>query len=132
MKVSLPFSFKGADHRPECMIDLDQHMEMAGELPCLYTHIADECGIGPYSYEHDVMMMSALEFDEVTGFAADFVGDEGFDSEGFEREWLERKLHCNLQEIASRCLDKDLADDLALKQALFEAYVLGSAAHRPR
>jgi len=130
MKISLPFSFKGANLRPGCTIDLDRHMERDEALPCLYTHIADDCGIDPYSHQRDVMMMGTLEFDEVTGFAGDFVHEAGFDSEGFEREWLERRLRRNLEGIALRYMGKALADDMALNDALRAAYALGSDRHR--
>lgn len=123
--ISIPFSFKGKDLNPTCRVDLDRLMQ-TGSLPCLYTHLANECGISPYSYEHDVMMMGDMEFDSAEGLAADFLRDGAFDSEGFEKAWLERKKRSDLEAIARRCMEVErLGDVPGLEQALLEAWELG-------
>ncbi len=131
MTVSLPFSFKGALFRPSSTIDLDELMEKFGSLPCLYTYIADENGIDIYSYEHDVMMMAGIEFEDVEGFAADFIEKGHFDSEGFESEWKKRRQYERLQKIAERQMDiTDLEAHPDLKAALLDAYREGQKEER--
>lgn len=103
-------------------------MRKTGAVPCLFTYLADACGIDPYSYEYDVMVMGALEFEESAGFATDFIRDGQFDSEGFECEWRQRMLEEDLHEIASRCLGKAPEDIPGLKDALMGAYLLGRRA----
>jgi len=127
--ISIPFSFKGESFFPRSTIDLDEQMEQGG-IPCLYTHIANENQISPYSYEHDIMMMGELVIDEAAGMATEFVHDSSFDSEGFEAKWKQEKLNNTLQEIATRCLNSgsgeiSAAQNQALKNALLEAYELG-------
>lgn len=126
--VSLPFCFKGKTFNPRCTIDLDEHMGLLGSIPCLYTHLANENGIDEYSYEHDVMMMGDLEFEQAEGMAAEFICDGNFDSEGFQARWRENKLHGLLEDIATRCTGVDhLEDQSDLKKALLEAYQLGAS-----
>ena len=132
--VSIPFSFKGETYAPRSTINLDEHMELNG-IPCLYTHIAEENNISPYSYEHDVMMMSDLEFEHVEGMVDDFIRDGQFDTEGFESRWKEMKLIEDIQTIATRHLNSGndehiLEHNSALKSALLEAYELGREAER--
>ncbi|MDX8403436.1 MAG: hypothetical protein R8K54_03405 [Mariprofundaceae bacterium] len=123
--VSLPFSFKGETFRPRCTINLDEYMEK-GSIPCLYTYLADENGIDVHSYEHDVMMMGELEFEEAEGIASEFIRDGNFDSEGFQTRWHEINLHTLMQDIATRCMGiEQLEDQADLKKALLEAYRLG-------
>jgi hypothetical protein len=127
--VSIPFSFKGETYSPRSTINLDEHMELAG-IPCLYTHIAEENNISPYSYEHDVMMVADLEFEHAEGMVAEFIHDGHFDTQGFEDKWKELKLIEDIQAIATRWLgsgsiETDIDQNPALKSALLEAYELG-------
>ena len=128
MTVSLPFSFKGKTFCPRVTIDLDAQMRQYGSIPCLYTHLAEENGISVYSYEHDVMMMSEMEFEEVEGIAADFIHEGRFDTDGFEQKWWEIKRHEQLQDISKRLMNiADLASHPELNAALIEAYEAGKA-----
>jgi len=123
--VSLPFSFRGETFNPKCTIDLDEHMRLDSTYS-LYTHLASENGIDPYSYEHDVMMMGTLEFEDAEGIAAEFIHDGIFDIEGFRARWHERELHKQIQGIAARCMGIDqISEHDGLEKALFEAYQLG-------
>jgi len=129
--ISIPFSFKGEDFNPTCTVDLDEQMQKNGEIPCLYTHLAAESGISPYSYEHDVMMMGEMLFDHAEGLADTYIVDAQFDIEGFERAWREQRLQDQLQEIAERCMAVEkFADAPALKASLLEAFELGRDAGR--
>lgn len=132
--VSLPFSFKGKEFCPRSTIDLDEEMENGG-IPCLYTHIANENNISPYSYEHDVMMMAELVFEGMEGAAKEFIHDGNFDIAGFERKWKQQKLERSLQEIVTRQFGSNndettVEHNPALKEALLEAYELGKEAGR--
>lgn len=126
MTVSLPFSFKGKEHCPRSTIDLDEHMQKFGFIPCLYTLVANENGIDIYSYEHDVMMMARMEFSNVEGIAADFIHDHQFDGDGFESRWHEQKRYETLQDISQRLMNlSDLSSQPELEAALTEAYETG-------
>lgn len=123
--ISLPFSFRGETFRPSCSIDLDEQMQL-GELPCLYTHLANENGIDIYSHEYDVMMMGELQVDHAEGLAAEFIHDGRFDSEGFVKRWHEQQLHDRLQAIAGRHLAVEKLEEAPeLKAALTAAWELG-------
>jgi len=124
--VSLPFSFKGETYSPKSTIDLDAKMHTYGSIPCLYNHLAEDNDISVYSYEHDVMMMSDMVFEEVEGIAADFIHEGKFDSEGFEEKWWETNLHEQLEAISKRLMNvDDLVAHPELKSALTEAYEVG-------
>lgn len=126
MTVCLPFSFKGREFHPKSTIDLDEKMEKYGHIPCLYTHLAEDNSIDIYSYEHDVMMMSEMEFEGSEGIAADFIQEGRFDTDGFEKKWWKIKRHEQLQGIAKRLMDvNDLSSHPELKAALIEAYKTG-------
>ena len=121
----LPFSFRGEVFKPECTIDLDEHMRL-GSLPCLYTHLANVNRIDVHSYEYDVMMMGELEFEAAEGMAAEFICDGRFDSEGFQARWHEKRLFDVMQAIASDCMGiDDLAAQPELRNALLEAFRQG-------
>jgi len=129
--ISLPFSFKGQDFNPTCTVDLDEQMRQNGELPCLYTHLAAEAGISPYSYEHDVMMMGEMVFDHAEGLAAAYVADGEFDAEAFEQAWHQQKRYDDLASIARRRMEVASLDDVPeLKETLLEAFELGREAGR--
>jgi hypothetical protein len=125
LTITLPFSFKGKTFEPNCRINLDELMEK-GSIPCLYTHLANENHINIHSHEYDVMMMSEMEFSDVTGMATRFIHDGKFDIEGFESEWKEKKLDSQLQQIVNRHVNQaDVEQHPRLKQMLTEAYRLG-------
>jgi len=124
--ISIPFCFKGEEFTPTCIVDLDEQMKRYGSLPCLYTHLAEENGISPYSYEHDVMMMGDIEYADVEGLASAFIDDGRFDTEGFEKAWHQQRVTSQLREIAARHLGVDNLDKAPeTKNALQEAFELG-------
>jgi len=124
--VCLPFSFKGETYSPKSTIDLDAKMHKYGSIPCLYNHLAEDNNIDIYSYEHDVMMMSEMVFEDIEGIAADFIHDGQFDTDGFEEKWWEINLHEQLEDISKRLMNvDDLASHPELKSALMEAYEAG-------
>jgi len=124
--VCLPFSFKGKTYSPKSTIDLDAKMHTYGSIPSLYNHLAEENNINVYSYEHDVMMMSEMVFEDVEGIAADFIHEGHFDTDGFEEKWWEMNLHEQLEDISKRLMNVDnLTAHPELKSALMEAYEAG-------
>ena len=126
MTISIPFSFKGEEHAPACDIDLDLLMERDGALPCLYTYLAEQAGISPYSYEHDVMMMSEMEFSEIEGLASDHIDGNQFHTDGFENAWHAYRMTSRLQEIATTHMGiENIETKPELKKALQEAFELG-------
>ncbi|GAV19358.1 hypothetical protein MMIC_P0292 [Mariprofundus micogutta] len=132
LTYSISFSFKGIVHKPQCVLDLD-HFMIRGEIsiPLLYEHLARSNNIDAYSYEHDVLMMSDIEFESAEGLATEFLHDGQFDCDGFESRWRTESLHCAIQEIASRCMGiEDMTTLSGLKEALLEAIELGKKEQR--
>ena len=126
--ISIPFSFKGENFHPSCTLDLDKQMQTFGSIPCLFTFVANECGISVYSYEHDVMMMGEMVFDNAEGFAVDFIHGNQFDSEGFMDRWIKQRLNEQLQKISQQRMNiDDLEAHPELKASLLDAYEAGKA-----
>lgn len=126
--ISVPFSFKGESFTPSCRVDLDALLLKHGELPCLYTHLANVCDIDPYSYEFDVMVMGGMLFEHAEGLAAEFAQEGEFDREGFEARWREVRLHEQLEAIAARHMGIDSLNEAPeVKSALMAAWQLGQS-----
>ncbi len=129
MTVCLPFSFKGKTYFPKSEIDLDALMRKYGSIPSLYAHLAEENNIDVYSYEHDVMMMSEMVFEEVEGIATEFIHEGHFNTDGFEKKWREIARHELLLDISNRLMNIDnLSSHPELNSALIEAYEAGKSA----
>ncbi len=56
--ADVTFSFKGETHQLSLDVDLDGAMEQDGRIPNLHTKLAERHSIDPYSYEHEMMMLS--------------------------------------------------------------------------
>lgn len=129
--VSVTFSFKGETHAPRVTLELDRFLEKEGKLPDIYLLLAQENGIGLYSYEFEVLQAYPLEFSAAEGLAADFLDGGTFDAEGFVAEWKRQKVVTQLAVIATRHLGEvELSAQPALEAALLEAYELGQQAPR--
>ncbi|MDQ6979268.1 MAG: hypothetical protein Q9M09_03705 [Mariprofundaceae bacterium] len=95
-------------------------------LPCLYQYIADANQISMYSHEYDVMMMGKLDVISTEGFVAEYINNEGLDSEAFQVRWHAEKLHQKMADIALQYMDiSKLEDAEGLRAALLAAYQLG-------
>lgn len=125
--VCAEFDFKGETFRPRLVLDLDQLMERDGTLPTLIPLLARANAIDPYSYQYEVLESTPLTFTEATGAATDYLEEGRFDIAGFEHHWHEQRQLQQLQAIAERCLGvSDLTEEPALKEALKQAFLLGS------
>ena len=129
VKVTIPFSFKGVDHEPSCVVDLDAFITGDQGIEAVFHIVASQNSIGNYSYEYEVLESSKKIFSEPTGIAHEFINDDGFDLEGFKQKQSEEGEFDKLQTIASQVLAIDnLADDqhALIKQALQQAYRIGT------
>jgi len=129
VKVTIPFSFKGVDHEPSCVIDLDAFIMGDQGIEAVFHIVASQNGIGNYSYEYEVLESSKKIFSEPTGIAHEFINNDGFDLEGFKQKHSEEGVFEKLQAIASQILAIDnLADEQhsLVKQALQQAYKIGA------
>lgn len=128
IEISAQFDFRGETFTPVITLDLDRLMQSGAVMPDYYQLLANENGIGLYSYEFEVLESSELRFSDAQGLAADFVENGNFDFEGFRRRWLEQRELETLTAIAQRHLGVDeLAQQPSLREALLEAYRLGKA-----
>ena len=116
------FSFKGKEYDLVSCIDLDVH----NSLSSIHEILARDHHIDTISYLYEVMLETEIEFSNAQGFAADFLIDEYFDQDAFNKHWQEHKIVLLLQPIANRELNiADLNKETALKHALIQAYKLG-------
>ncbi len=129
IKVTIPFSFKGINYEPSCIIDLDTFILGDQSIESIYHIVASQNNIGNYSYEYEVLESSALVFSEPTGIAHKFICDSGFDLEGFKLKQSEESIFEKLQVIAAEVLNIDNladSDNETIKKALQKAYQLGT------
>lgn len=128
IKVTIPFSFKGTDHEPSCIIDLDQFILGDQDIESIFHIVASQNNIGNYSYEYEVLESSKKLFSEPTGIAHEFINDDGFDLEGFKIKHSEQGIFEKLQLIASNILNIDELDEESdLYNALMQAYKAGAS-----
>lgn len=126
IKVTIPFSFKGVEHTPSAVLDLDVLAQGDTTINSLFQLVANKNKIDNYSYEYEVLESSAKIFSEPTGIAAEFINDEGFDLEGFKTKHSEKGILEKLQSIASETLNIDnLAESEKIQNALMQAYQAG-------
>ena len=55
VKVTIPFSFKGIDYEPSCVIDLDAFILGDNGIESVFQIVASQNNIGNYSYEYEVL-----------------------------------------------------------------------------
>ena len=126
IKVTIPFSFKGIDHEPSCIIDLDTFLLGEQNIDSIFHLVAAENNIDNYSYEYEVLESSKKIFSEPTGLAGNFLSDGNFDIEGFKQSYRDEQVFASLNDIAKKNLNIDNIDDHAdIKQALLSAYQAG-------
>jgi hypothetical protein len=126
LTVTVEFSYQGETHTLSSTLDLDVLMTQRGGLPDFYDWLAEQHGIGPYSYQYEVLLSEEMLFSDAQGMAAEFLGDGRFDAEGFMARWHREQVVNVLQPIAVRELGvSDLAAEPALLRALTAAYRLG-------
>lgn len=126
--VSIPFYFKGVEHAPSTQFNLENWVIKGdGELPDFCRVIAQENGIGSYSYELEVMESSDVVYQNPQGFAIPFFDEttQAFDFDGFKQFWIAHQAFGLLNGISQQFLGKDLVADSAEHQALVAAFVAG-------
>jgi hypothetical protein len=124
--ASVEFYYKGEKLTATIELDLDQHMQAAGQLPNLYPLLAKALNLDLYSYEYEMMQAEAILFNDAKGLVAEHVSEGLFDFESFKAAWSKAKIFEQLQEIAQQNLSiDDIHQQPELKNALLEAYRLG-------
>lgn len=127
--VTIPFSFKGIEHKPTLVVDLDSYSLNHENFDMIYHPVATENNIDRYSYEFEVMESTACIFSNPTGDAVNFLNDATFDLVGFKTRMEDKNILSDIQEIARKALDIDNIEGeahQAIKQALFQAYKAGA------
>jgi len=129
IKVTIPFSFKGVEHKPSSIIDLDVFIQGEQTIDNTFQRVANENKIGNFSYEYEVLESSPKIFSDPTGIAGEFLTGNDFDLEGFKQQLLSGNALQKLQTIASDILNiDDLENNKDIKQALLSAYEMGKNA----
>ncbi len=128
IKITIPFSFKGVEHEPSAIIDLDVLIQGDQTLDSTFQMVANENRIDNYSYEYEVLESSPKIFSEPTGVAKNYLSGNDFDIEGFKQQIVEGDVLEKLQTIATEILSIDnLENNKEIKQALLKAYQAGLA-----
>ena len=129
IKVTIPFSFKGVEHKPSAIIDLDIFIQGEQTIDNTFQLVANENKIDNFSYEYEVLESSPKIFSDPTGIASEFLTENDFDLEGFKQQLLSGNALQKVQTIASNILNiDDLENNKDIKQALLEAYKAGKEA----
>ncbi|MCU7835017.1 MAG: hypothetical protein KZQ83_07135 [gamma proteobacterium symbiont of Taylorina sp.] len=124
--VSVDFSFQGKHYTPEITIDLDVYIQQK-EATSFHRLIANKHEIDCYSYLYEIMESSDVFFRNPQGLAIAYTQDDSFNMLSYVKQWKENKLVEQLLHIAKNEMDiADFSDNQALKNALFQAYELGS------
>lgn len=126
--AKIPFYFKGVEHTPSTQLNLDDWAKRSqGDLPDFCRVIAQENGIGSYSYELEVMESSEVLFENPQGFAVQFFDEQEqmFDFDGFKQFWLASQSFSRLNSISRQFLGQDLVENSKEHQALMAAFLAG-------
>ncbi len=119
--ISVEFSFKGIEHRPSVVLDLEKSISKNLQIEHFHAAIAQNNEIDMYSYEFEVMQTSPIVYSEAKGLATDFLADGQFDYHGFVDAKDEQRF---IGELYST-LDLNLESNPKIKEALLLAYRLG-------
>jgi len=124
--VSVDFSFQGKHYTPEITIDLDIYIQQK-EPTSFHRLIANQHQIDCYSYLYEVLETSDIFFRNPQGMAIAHTQDDDFNMYSYAKQWEENKVIEQLLKIAKNEMNiADFSDNQALKNALFQAYRLGS------
>ncbi len=126
IEIFVEFDFRGETFRPSALIDLDHWMEREGRISSFYPILAREGGIGPYSYELEVMETCPVRVAHAEGLAAQFVQDGQFDAAAFESAWHHEHDRQLVRSIAEHYFGtEELLQREMAEEALVAAYRLG-------
>ncbi len=124
--IQVEFYFKGEKHTPSIEVNLDQFLTQYDDFSSIYVQLANQNGIGHYSYEYEVMESTPLVFFNAQGLAADFLNDGMFDLPGFKLALENERVGRVLDELADQHLPTTLqSSNPEIKAALMAAYRLG-------
>lgn len=125
--VTIPFSYKGVQHNPSSIVDLDSFALNNTNFDPVFYLVATENKIDNYSYEYEVLESSQLVFSNPTGLAANYLMDDTFDLEAFKQSSNEGDILELLAKIAKETLNiDDLENNKKIKKALLQAYKIGT------
>jgi len=126
IKATIPFSFKGLEHSPSVVIDLDVFSQGEQTIDNIFHLVANENKIDNYSYEYEMLESAQVFFSEPTGIANEFMSENTFDLEGFKQRLNETQYLNTLQDIAKQTMGiEHLEENEALKSALKKAFEAG-------
>ncbi len=127
--ITIPFSFRGVDHKPSALIDLDVLVKNNHTMDFIFHYVAKENNIGRHSYEFEVLESSPQLFSDPTGVACEFFDDHCFDLDSFKDKLNELNIIDELNIISKDILGiNNLEDQSDLKAALLKAYNMGKEA----
>ncbi len=126
IKITIPFSFKGVEHSPSSVIDLDIFSQGEQAIDNVFHLVANENKIDNYSYEYEMLESATVVFSEPTGIASEFMSDNFFDLDGFKKQQEQGDALQKLQAIARDVLNiDDIESNKEIKNALLKAYQAG-------
>ncbi len=125
--ISVDFSFQGKHYTPVITIELDSFIQQQ-EPTSFHRLIANHHQIDCYSYLYEVLESSAIIYCNPQGMAVEHIKDNYFDLAGYAQYARESKVADALLNIAQKEMGiTDFSNNQALKNALLQAYELGSA-----
>ena len=125
--VSVDFSFQGKHYTPVITIDLDSFVQQK-EPTSFHRLIANQHEIDCYSYLYEVLESSAIFYGNPQGLATEHTQNDQFDLDGYVKQSRENEVLEALLHIAKKEMNiTDFTDNQSLKNALLQAYRLGSS-----
>ena len=121
--VTIPFAFKGVNHTPSCLIDLDEFIDTDMAAHFLFHIVAMENKIDKYSYQYEVLESSPILFSQPTGIAEDFLEGSYFDFDRFKTRSRTLKIEQQLNDIAET-IDTSKTQE-SIYAALYKAFEAG-------
>ena len=124
--VTIPFSFKGKEHQPSIVVDLDNYLKHNQDFSGIFHLVATKNNIGNYSYEYEVLESSEIKISNPTGAAIDYLKGNTFDFEAYSQYLKNSEVTSKLETIAKETLNIDNLDaHNDIKEALRHAYNAG-------
>ena len=124
--VRVDFSFQGKHYTPVITIELDSFIQQK-EPTTFHRLIANQHKIDCYSYLYEVLESSAISYCNPQGMAIVHTENDQFDLDGYVKQSRENKIMDALLDIAKQEMNiTDFANNQSLKNALLQAYRLGS------
>jgi len=125
--VRVDFSFQGKHYTPVITIDLDRFIQQK-EPTSFHRLIANQHKIDCYSYLYEVLESSAVFYCNPQGLAIEHTQNDQFDLDSYVKQSRENEVIETLLHIAKKELNiTDFTDNQPLKNALLQAYRLGSS-----